>query len=795
MMSGFTGMPDFGAPLEGGPTAIFAAYGDSSHALVLPDHLEVAVLPDGRPDFQLSLNRPPLATSAISPWGALRMRLAQYCPVDAALAAVRKQIPLATVSPALPAGGFARLLAAGSGAGLSADLSAPQPLNWANLSAVRFTLPRLDWNSAGLLKGALSDATLLIWACLEIEVPGVSPRLPLRVSFSPRALLGELLPSTRQIAWDDLVAGCARGPSALPLVIEGAGEGAPASADLHRLGEALADRIRAAFGRFVPSETGNRPTIEMNDVEALPDSVQWDLAQAVEARRPWALQLDPLAAPRALAAQGGLAGLVKEITQPVVDVGVREIAVSANLPVRRERVVAAGVSLRFPAHPPERLQEVVQSIDFHPPADEGVVHVRLSPKEPISYYYTSYLVVQTGDSIRRMDAIERENQGLLLELQPDDFPVNFVPVEVVPNLFKEARVSGRLSSTSPDGTAIDLPFTLSSDSPATTLPLPRDVAESALFITASPFDGSAPLTLGPLPTAPVLLGPWSFPQYGPQQVSISASFPNVGGLVAIDLLAEGVTETPQAVTTLHLTPEAPEREWTYFAASPFHAGYRYRNFVATGTPAPWSEIQPASRPLKLEADPPSDPAGSSSFDLKGVHLYVDKSSPAVLRYIPATPISARGPDGHPLMALFNLGTYSILQLSVRFDLEDSERDRLRLELSEQRFVLSAAAFQPAPMSVVQISVLLAPSEGTPPVVIATSSGSGAPPWDAIFSIKLTTEQAAVATRALSGQPGLLAVTVKANLTPETASTFPGNPSSIDRTADIASWTVYNPGPK
>jgi hypothetical protein len=789
-MSSLDGLPDFGAPIDGGPTAIFAAYGSAAVALVLPDHLEVATLPDGRPDFRLSLNRPALAGDP--PWGALRLRVEQRCPVEQALPAARARLPGAGVAPALPSGGFARLVAAGGGVGIPDDLMVPQPLDWTALDGVRFTLPRLSGTTAALLKGALLGQALLVWARLEIEVPGVAPRLPLRISFAPRALLAAVLPpppAPRRIEWDALVAALARGPDVLPIVVEGGGAVLPE--DERRLGEALADRIRGAFGHLVPSAAGDRPTIELAAEAALPDTVQWDLAEPTAAWRPWALQLDPLTTARAMAARSGLAGLVEEYTSPLLNVGTWEIFLAANLPARREGVGALGVTMRAPAHPPQRLQDVVSSFDFQPPADQGTVRLQLAPSEPLAYLYAPYAVVIVGSDIRRLDAPERPHQGPTLEVGPDDFPVAFVPVSATAELLGQARLDGRLAYSAPGGAAVSLPFTLSADRPSTSLPLPRDATAGTVQLTATPLDGTAPLALGPLPAAPVLVGPWSFPQYGPQRISVEASFPDGSGSVAVDLLAEGQPESAQAITTLRLSPEAPRREWSWFASSPFHAGYRFRPFVSSGPPAPWSAVQPPSQPLALVAPPA--PQGPPAFDLDGIHLYVDRALPSTLRYVPAEPIPARGPDGHPLMALIQLGAAgSILQLSVRFDLEDALRDRLRVDLSTQHLELSAATFQPAPIAVDRVTVRLAADPGGTPAILATSAGSGFPPWDAIFSIRLAPDQAARAARALAGQAGVLSVTVHANLPPEVTATFLDHPAAVERSADVAAWVAGTP---
>jgi hypothetical protein len=94
----------------------------------------------------------------------------------------------------------------------------------------------------------------------------------------------------------------------------------------------------------------------------------------------------------------------------------------------------------------------------------------------------------------------------------------------------------------------------------------------------------------------------SFREFGPHRVRVECDFgEGASRLLAIDLVAEGGEGSPGAVQTIALTPAARSKEWGYFAASPFRAGYRFRIHAASGdTPAPWSEVQSAGAPLLLK---------------------------------------------------------------------------------------------------------------------------------------------------------------------------------------------------
>jgi hypothetical protein len=82
---------------------------------------------------------------------------------------------------------------------------------------------------------------------------------------------------------------------------------------------------------------------------------------------------------------------------------------------------------------------------------------------------------------------------------------------------------------------------------------------------------------------------------------VTCRFADGSSLYAVDVIPEaGVDDRPPQVLTF--TPSRPERTVTWFAASPFRSGVRYRPHPANGAPpAPWSEPHPRSVPLELVA--------------------------------------------------------------------------------------------------------------------------------------------------------------------------------------------------
>jgi hypothetical protein len=383
----------------------------------------------------------------------------------------------------------------------------------------------------------------------------------------------------------------------------------------------------------------------------------------------------------------------------------------------------------------------------------------------------------------------------VLELGPADFPVAFVPISASAALLAEASIVGTLTYVDPTGASSAISFALTVAQPATSVPVPAGCI-GTWTVTATPVSGGDPLVLGPVPATPLTLDMSSFAGYGPHEIAIAAKFAEASatGMMAIDLIADGQSESPQTIATISLTPDAPTAAWKYFARSAFRSGYRYRTFRASGPPAPWSKAQSADQPLTLEEDDmnadQTSADQSTAFDLEGVHFYPDPTSRAILRYLPAVPIPARGPDGRALMSLIAMGAAgSMLQLSVRFDLEDAQRDRLRAQIATGHPALAAALLQPASLQVTKVTASLVAKPGAAPSVLGTSSGSGFPPWDAIFSIKLASDQAARAKLALSGELGILTVTVSAKSSAELAATLPDRSAAIERTTDVATWVA------
>ena len=251
------GLPDFHQPIQVGGLQIFYPYEGGRDHILVPDQLEVTERNDGRPDFLLELVRGQNPLLSPAPYGVLDFRVRPRYPMEETLKLLRDRHPMAMLAPAVFSSGFLRLRPVADD--VPADLRIPVPLAWNGLGITRCIL-KLSPPAITLLKRLLLEAEVLaLHAAAEVEMIGVSPRLPIRIRFNPAELLETLSAlgnEKRQIAREDLVNFFRTAPTSLPLEVHGKIEGL----ELDGFAEAVADRVRVRFGAFVPApETDVKP--------------------------------------------------------------------------------------------------------------------------------------------------------------------------------------------------------------------------------------------------------------------------------------------------------------------------------------------------------------------------------------------------------------------------------------------------------------------------------------------------------------------------------------------------------
>jgi hypothetical protein len=589
------GLPDFQRPLVEDGLTIFYPYEGDGRFLLAPDLLEIAEREDGRPDFMLQLVR------SKTQYGKLDFRLRPRYRMGEGLALLRAHYPGAVLGPAIFSSGFLRFQFGTDIGSVPQDLSKPVALAWNSLGVARFTVT-LSPDSALLIKKGLQDDAFAMGAAAELELLGVAPRVPIRVTFDPARLLGAIATvCDRQhgIAQDDLASFFRQDRKNLPIEINGEIE--PTIAD--EFASALADRIRTRFGTFSPS-----PSVMPAAYFLLagPETVgsgkfDWNLADPFATTRTHVLSLHPLETVHELVKNEGTINVCREITVPPLPIGTFTVNVVANLYTERLNVVSVGVELRVPPHPPVRPQTVTATALLKPPSDTASVLLRLSPLEQLAYTYTTYAVVSSARGIERLEGKPGQHMGDYLDLDSDDFPVSFCPVAAAPDLLEIATVHGVCRWNSA-GLSNEQPFDLDDERPTLTLALPTNAEKATLEIEAMARTGSKVLKLGPFPANTLCLDRFSFREYGPHKIDIECAFIDATGIYVIELIPEGKPDVSGELTVLGFTRDQPKKEWTYFADSPFAAGYRYRRRrSASEPPATWSETQSPFEALKISA--------------------------------------------------------------------------------------------------------------------------------------------------------------------------------------------------
>lgn len=570
------GLPDLQGLVRYPSAGVYRPFELRGPWAVLPSRLDVSLLPDGRPDFLLSLVRRQNPNEPVPPKGVLHFRIGPVWPLEQALAVVRQTCPTASIAPIRLAGGTLRFQAVGA-LEVPPELLAPVPLGWDSFNVGVFPDWVLSPAAATLVKSCLAGGSLPLTAHAEIEFAGVAPRVGVRVRFSMKELavgLAPILAEGRLVTRTDLAAFFRRDPDSLPIRITG-GLAEEAREDF---ANAMTDRLRTWYGTIRPSTAcGAESSIDLADVLASGDGVvEWDLSEPVATSRPLGFDFDPLGTARELALAQGLAGLCREVEPPPIvglPPGHTRVFVSANLPVHRPGVLAVGVNLKAQPAPPHRPQAILKTMEFQPPRDEAETVMEFSGHEKPEYQRSAYTLIEGPGGFVQLDGPEVPCQGDRIYLGPEDFPVDFIKVAASPNLADVAGIQG-YCRWSVAGCETRQQFELTANARDVGLAVPKEGVEAFLGLRVVSRAGEGEIVLPEAPASNVLLDLFSFREYGPHTVKAECSFEKGAGVFAIEIVPEGRPDSDAEV--LHFTPQQPLREWTYYATSLFRSGYRFR---------------------------------------------------------------------------------------------------------------------------------------------------------------------------------------------------------------------------
>jgi hypothetical protein len=597
------GLPDFQRPIHGLKYEIYFPYENAGSFVIASSALEIGTTATGRPDFLLEFVRGVSPGLPPAPYALLDFRVKATYPAEDALAQLRERHAAATVMPPVLRGGFLRMQPAANTGDVSTELLAPMPLSANGLGTARFAV-RLGPAAGAVIEGALKGEVLGLVAWAEMELEGVAPRVPVRVTFNPADLLNALARLASDAASPVLTREQVehffeQDTGRLPLTIDG-----PVSPEMHRdFVETLADHVRVAYGQFVASlHTPVEASMALRMSEVKSGTVTWDLSEPLAAPRAFVAALDPFEAARQLVSREGIKAVVKQTTVPPIAGGTHRVHVSANLPPARGGVISLGVDIDAPENPPHRPQAVHQTVELVAPADAGVAILRLSSAEPVAYRYATWAIVEQSGTVQRLNRSATPHEGETLDLGVDDFPLRFLTIGASQAVLDLANVIGVFVGRTPDG-LFQRRFELTSDTPEIGMGTPLDARVETVSIEAHERHGSKVLRMTLPGAQSTRIDLSSFAEFGSHRVVVQGNFGGVpAGLLAVDLVPEGREEEPHAIETLAVTTSAAVKEWRYIATSPFRSGYRYRRHADSGMPVePWSEVRLPDVPLRLGA--------------------------------------------------------------------------------------------------------------------------------------------------------------------------------------------------
>ena len=686
----FIGNADLDRPITFDSGLLYASYGGGPFRLA-PSRCRVAPRPDGLVALQLDITRGLDRSTAM-----LSCDLTADYASEAALARARAINDAASLSACVLTNWWFRVLPSAV-VGAPIELTAPTVLASNGLGAARIAAI-IPVDTALVLESMLTGRTPLDGVA-EAQFDGVSPRLPVVVRLELRALLDDLLTradSTGALPRQAIVEYFNLDPSLLPLVVDGHVD----SGSRRRFAEAMADRIVANYGRYVPSQMISDAPVVAIESPAGSSTLTWSLSQPFMATRRIVMPVDLLGDAQAQVARLGAGSIVRRFTSASLpSFGYERVTAFCNLPASRSGVDALGVTLKFPPHLPFRPQTLTATAVFGDD-DKATMDVRLSPGEPLRYKYSTFAVLTDEKGTRQIDGPEVDGAGPTLLLSTDQFPIEFAVIEVTRALAELAVVSGACIYEA-DEAIHEQKIIFDSGNLSTAVAIPRDRTSFSIEGYAVARTGSGSLKFGPIETPQATIDVTSFADYGPQRADIKCIFDDTATLQALSLLPMDREETADNITALSLTPAQPVKTFEWSSRSPFAPGFRYRPFNAPQ--GAWSEFRSGStlvlyssqmrrqeraRVRRLEsttagpAAPESavDPAGvSPAADVTDLLLFDNVSDATKKLYIPRYTLDMQTVSGQDRyrISMAQRGPASTLEVNLVATPDESLGDAAR----------------------------------------------------------------------------------------------------------------------
>ena len=720
------GLPDLGQPLNP-PGSVLAAFERPDLAVALPDRLLLERDPDGSPALLLTLVRGGTGIGATG--GLLDLGIVADTDLAAAGAALAAAGRPARLTGAALEGGMLAL-SARLGPAVPEELLPALPLTPDQLTRAR-ALAELDATGAALAARLLATGTLPVTATVRVTVRAVAPRLPLAVTFDPRAvalrLAGRLgagaavTPEELAGGLDELLAG--------PVV---AVEGDPATLDGEARRRVLGLRLAE---RFVVPEPAATLRLRLRDPGQVPSGHErHDLAEPAAVALHRLLSFDPFALARDLA--GGSADrLVRTVDVPELDTGRTTVTLMANLPEPVPGLIALFADLRVPPAPPRRPQGVTAGDSLDLPDRTAVVTVALAPGEELAGEARLRALLDGPDGAAELEGPWQPATRTPLRLAGDAFPVPLTVLRASAALLGDAVVEVRGERRTVARLDVGMP----------TAAVPRLAGDGPLRLVVRPTGPGRTIEeqLGEQPR--IDLDAAALPGFGAHHAQVTTGrAPGQAGLL-VEWQPEGASD-PEAVTgSVRLTPERPSADIGWTATSPFQPGVRLR-VSGAGSPGSWSRPVAPAEGLVIMVDGTEDDRETVVVD--GLELRPDLADRWTWLYVPPGPFLDADADGRPGIGLIEAGPVAFLQATTRLDMTEGARDRLLGALRRRHG--TRAMVRAVPVVVRRTTLELRGPDGGW-TAVAEGTGSGVAPWTTALSATLTADQAGAVQAAMDGR--------------------------------------------
>ncbi|WP_263349813.1 hypothetical protein [Acidicapsa acidisoli] len=593
--------PDLGAILNAGEFQFLAGseVTRGSEYFLLPNGLALAQNEQGLPDFLLESVR-----GSSGNHGSLMFRVeARYPQLDSAHRALGGLRPDATLMPAPLTGGFLRLVPVTTIQGLEpADVQAlMQPVRFAfegrRIGDFRLTLPV---SAAAFVLNLLQAGALTIVAYAEVEIAGWVPRVPGVVRLNPRSFAASLAGLSARTGGDEIPWGAlvkamrntVEGKSgSLPLEFH---EGRPVLDAQDSWAMCLAYQARMRYLEVTPApdpSTAAGETFVRLPAGQIAGEGQdlWDLREPLLAALPMALPLDPISTVRQACITKDISYFCPNVTVPPLSPGNALVVARCNFQVE-PTVSRMELTFVLNSCPPFRPREVVRTLELVPPGtpeaarqqQEGKNQIQLpfSSKEDRRYRYRCRLVLNDGSVLEdgRLSpfiGVEKGRERVHLNVSAALLPVRLLLISADRDLLLHASLSGRCESRQ-DGEVRAREFELPPSGPASrVLMIPR-AEDLRWIIQAKETDGSGSISAVFPAEESLVLGLYSFQEYGSHEAEIECTFTGGAEAATVVLAPEDGLDDSSLHQSFSFDAANTKASFRWFAQSLFHSGYCHR---------------------------------------------------------------------------------------------------------------------------------------------------------------------------------------------------------------------------